>query len=642
MQAQNGQPEQPTAIEPQVAAPLPPLDEDFPASHFVDNNRIHVEFGTHITANGNIIAINAAELAPENEPNLRQKLHKSFTINSSSFFDMPMNAAISGALASFIPVSQETKQAMRARQITDWIREDDETAGLTAPATIDKIREPFRAMIEHRMKKPDIDPQIQEMSKNAISMYLMMDEAVRRAGYSGHMAQFARGAANPRDFVTRLGDKLGFDTDRFIDTARTEGAMGVGRMMGLDEQFLASVGQLTERLPDLKFSANAVANWQIGRRMPGMQFAGVDETINAGIEPRINAKIMAERMAVNYNYTVPPAIKKTQYEVAGLLNYLPSELRETLYLLGTEVVYTPEGTVQHLPPHAPAYGFNSQDVESPDNLHNGLFHIFLSAKDDAEASARLVAHESHHFIAPASITKQEIGIADELLYDDQLRLKALEELMDKWQVAEGKGDRATQKQVIDELNRDEFITSSGKRFSDSISNAEMLTFRNMVKHAYDRLQVDSEYYHHSPYASSDYNSPMTEVIPRFAELKYVRLRENPEMLEFLTPGLCKVYDEIYMPHVRNQLQELRQRAALQQPQPEELQAGAPQAIQPQQPGGEAAPVPGTPVIDAEAVRDAQQEVAMDAVQDKPDTKLAAQVTTAEKGLYHNPDHGPLI
>lgn len=71
--------------------------------------------------------------------------------------------------------------------------------------------------------------------------------------------------------------------------------------------------------------------------------------------------------------------------------------------------------------------------------------------------------------------------------------------------------------------------------------------RHLVAYAQDTLQVEG-----ARYAKSGYDSPQErfrEVISRFAEMKQVRLRSEPEMLQFLCPGLDRIWNEQYLPHL---------------------------------------------------------------------------------------------
>lgn len=536
----------------QGASPAQP--QGFDTQKFITDNRIHVEHGSLILQSDPLLPLHPRELAPENEPRLRAKIKRAFTTENYDFFKDHTRAAISSALAGLIPISASTKEAELGRGITDWLKqlETGKDAGLTKKE--EKLATPFKAVIDHYLEKPEQRPANIEFSKNALGMYLLMEEALREHGYRGSIIPFAKEVGTAEGLVAKLSSHLGFDTRQFLDTAGKEGLDGIGKLLGVDETFVRDVKKLGAYLEDHKFSANAVANWQIGRKMPGMKNAGIAEQIEAGLESRVNAKIMSSRMAVQHRYEVPEPIQQTEQKIAGMMKFLPPELAETLYLLGTEIAFTPETTLKPIA-DVPAYGFHRRITEHPDDV-KGIYQIFLSGKHNAEEAVRVLVHEAHHLMIPGQFSPQGIALVDGLAKHDMMRLKALKELTDSWMT----GDDATKAQVVNTLNRPEF-SIGGKKFSDCIGQAEMLTFYTQVQGAYDWLQGDSETYHRSGYAGNDGNSPMSEIIPRYAELRYVRQREHPEMLSYIVPGMTVSYEQIYLPHVREQLQDLRAQAA---------------------------------------------------------------------------------
>lgn len=528
--------------------------QGFDTQKFITDNRIHVEHGSLILQSDPLLPLHPRELAPENEARLRTKIRRVMTTEDYDFFSDRTRAAISSALAGLIPLSASTKEAELGKGITNWLKELETGKDPAIAKRDEKVAAPFKAVIDHYLEKREQRPANIEFSKNALGMYLLMEEALREHGYRGSIAPFAKEVGTAEGLIAKLSSHLGFDTKQFLDAAGKDGLDGVGKLLGVDETFQRDVKKLGAYLEDHKFSANAVANWQVGRKMPGMKNAGIAEQIEAGLESRINAKIMSSRMAVQHRYDVPEPIRQTEQKIAGMMKFLPPELAETLYLLGTEIAYTPEVTLKPIA-DVPAYGFHRRITEHPDDV-KGIYQIFLSGKHNAEEAVRVLVHEAHHLMIPNQFSPQGIALVDGLAKHDMMRLKALKEQMDIWM----SGDDATKAQVVNTLNRPEF-SIGGKKFSDCIGQAEMLTFYTQVQGAYDWLQGDSETYHRSGYASNDGNSPMSEIIPRYAELRYVREREHPEMLSYIVPGMTVSYEQIYLPHVREQLQDLRAQAA---------------------------------------------------------------------------------
>lgn len=536
-----------TGMQGMAMTPNPSFD----VNKFIENNRIHVEHGSLILSTDPLLPIHPAELAPEKEAGLRKKIRQAYTIDGYSFFDSETRAAIASALGGLVPLSADTKEAVLGKGITDWIKQLQTGEDPASKKDADKNAKPFDAVISHYLEKPEQNAAVIEFSKNSLGMYLVMQEALNRQGYKGGIAQFAQNVPNAEGLVAKIGAYLGYETQPFLETARTQGVEGVGKLLGLDEAYLREVKQLGDYAEDHKFSVNTIANWQVGRKLPGMKSAGIAEKIEAGADARVNAKIATSRMAVQHQYTVPEAIRQTEMKVVGMLKFLPPELAETLYLLGTEIAYTPEHDLKTIAPDVPAYGFHRRITQHPDDV-NGIYQLFVSGKHDAEEAVRVLVHEAHHLLLPNQFGKQEVELIDGLASHDMLRLKALHELMTQWV----SGDDQTKAQVVATLNRPEFAIG-GRGFSDCIGEAEMLTFYHQVEHAYDRLQIDSEFYHKSGYDSPE--ARFQEVNSRYAELRYVREREHPNMLAFIVPGLTVAYEQIYMPHVQHQLEDLRAR-----------------------------------------------------------------------------------
>ncbi len=528
----------------------------FDTQKFVENNRIHIEHGSLISSADPLLPLHPRELAPENEAQLRAKITRAYTTTGYSFFENDQRAVISAALGSLVPLSAKTKEEVLGKGIASWLKELQTGEDPTRAKDAEKMTEPFKAVIAHYLEKPEQNPANIEFSKNAVAMYLMMEEALHERGFKGSLGQFAQGVGNAEGLVAKLSSYLGYETHQFMETARKDGLNGAGAALGLEDGFVRDVKKLGEYLEDNKFSVNAVMNWKVGRNLPGMKNAGTAEQIDAGAQARVNAKIIASRVAVGHQYDVPAPIRQTEQTIAGMLKFLPPELSETLFRLGAEIAYTPEHTVRSLAPEVPAYGFHRRVVEHPDDV-KGIYQIFVSGKNDAEEAVRVIVHEAHHLLLPGQFRSQEVTLLDGLANHDMMRLKALKELMDGWMA----GDDATKAQVVSTLNRPEFSVG-GSNFSQSLGPAEMLTFYHQVQHAYDRLQIDSEFYHKGGYTTPE--SRFQEINSRYAELRYVRERENPEMLAFIVPGLTVAYEQIYLPHVREQLQELRARDALQE------------------------------------------------------------------------------
>ncbi len=553
------QPDLQNTVQQTQQAATPSSATPFNVQMFRDNHRIHVEHGSLIFPKEQILPIHPAELAPANERELKLKIRKVYSLDEPSFFNDPKIASLSAMLSGFVPVSAAAKQARIEKEIKNLTEELATGKDPKVAQAEQREQAPFASVMKEFLKtNPDIPLEKIEFSKNAVGMTLVVQEALRQRGYngaSGGITTFLNNVHSPDGLASELSKYLKVDTQQFIQTAHQGGVNAVGKLLGLDDDYLKEVGQLCDYLPEKKFSANLINNWMVGRRMPGFTHAGVMEKADIGAWARVSAKVASARQAVGYNYTVPEPIQQTEQMVTSALAYLPPELSETLYRLGTEVVYSPATTLgPMLEEKGAPYGFHRRIHAKPDDIE-GVYQLFLSGKGDAEAFVRLVAHESHHLVFPGGMSQEQITKVDQLANHDLMRLKALDESMEKW----FKGNDEQKQEVLATLDLPEFAVN-GKRFSEMMQGKDMLTFYTQVKHAADRLQITSDFYYNSGYSVPE--TRFLEVNSRYAELRYVRLREQPDMLQFIVPGLTESYDTVYLPHVQQQLQDLRQRDAL--------------------------------------------------------------------------------
>lgn len=533
-------------------APAKPFD----VMDFVTNHRIHIEHGSLILPNEQSLPLHPRELHPSNEAPLKQKIRRVYMMDDPEFFEDKKVKTISSALAGYIPLSIDTKKAKIRKEVEDLMKEIETGVDPKVAKRDEREKHPYASTVNEFLHKSPMSPEQAEFSKNAVAMYVMFQEALKQRGYTQPLTAFLSGVSQPDGLMVKLGNALQIDPQELIDTASHGGVNAVGRKLGLSNEYLQEVGELVTQLPQRQFSANLVRNWMIGRNIPGFKNAGINEKADIGAWARVNAKIASARQAVNYHYETPAAIQQTEKMVANALSYLPPQLAETLHLLGAEFVYSPAGSLGPMLEGNTNYGFHRRLHTHPDDTE-GTYLIYLSGKTDAEAFLRVAMHEAHHLIFPGGLTHTETAKVDALANSDMLRLKALGELMDKWFT----GDETEKQQALATLNRPEFAVA-GKPFSQIIRPEQMQTFYTQVKHANERLQIEGSFYQNSGYKIPELR--FLEVNSRYAELRHVRLRENPEMLQFIVPGLTEAYDTVYMPHVTRQLEDLRQREALKQ------------------------------------------------------------------------------
>ena len=523
--------------------------DEFDVRKFATEHRIHVQHGSLFA--DRYLLIHPAELAPENEATLRAKMHKVYSLNAPSFFSSQPQGPIAQHLGELLAVSPQSREASIRRQINDLHQQQQTGIDPALKRASEKEGGPFSALVQELKSDNARDPVKNEQYANGMTMYLVLNEALRQRGYREDLSKYIRHKSRAENVLADLERMLGVSPTVIMETARSKGLQGVGGLLGVDAKYVQEAGQLAEYTSHHKFSENMIENWKMGRKQPGMEHAGVREKIEAGLEPRIAHKINQMRAQVQFNYQVPDGIRDTENMVVGALGLLPRVLVENLYELGTEFAYTPEITVDPIAPGSHAYGFHRKLTNHPGDV-DGVYQIFLSGKEDAESFTRLIAHESHHLLFANRFSPEETKQIDTLMRGDVVRLTQLKRLMDSWI----RGDKQ-EKQQIEKIINEHF--SLGGTSLDGIrqQGVDMLTVYNMVEHAYDRLNIYSNFFTKGGYSSPE--DKVYEVNSRYAELRYVRLREQPELLNFLVPGLTQVYDNFYLPHLEQQLGELKAR-----------------------------------------------------------------------------------
>jgi hypothetical protein len=538
---------------PMMTAQSVPQAQGFDVSAILRDRHIHIQHHSLIDAQDPLLVVHPDDIKPENAVALTDKIRMAYKMDYPTFFADANKAPFANMLASMIPLSEEANAAIIARKSMNLILQRSKGVDPQTAEELNNQDKPFAAVISQYLdEKKDIhrQPEMVEQAKNAVGMYLVIEQALRQRGYAEKPYQFAYDAQTPDALAVRLSRELKVSTPDFENAAKLGGVAGVGRLLGVSESYLGDVARLTNYLSDHAFSANAIQSWKMGGEQAGMAQAGVQERIDAGLEARIETKVK-ELSAAHVNAQTPPNIAESEQKMLAALRLLPPELSEALYLLKTEFAYTPEVTVEAISPKSHAYGFNRRVTEHPDDV-KGVYQIFVAAKHDAEEFSRVVVHEAHHLLLPNRFTKSEVEAVDALSKAEMQRLGVLKNIMDTWKT----GDEATRQHVMQQLNSPEFSVN-GKTLSQSLQGASAETFYNMVQHAHERLQIGSETYRSGGYGSPE--SRFQEINSRYAELRYVRLKDNPDMLQFIVPNTTAIYEQIYMPHVRAELQDLRVR-----------------------------------------------------------------------------------
>ncbi len=525
----------------------------FDTKQFVENNRIHVEHGSIFY--DQFVQVHPRELRAENESKLVAKLDKIWSQDAPSFFASYPRGAVAQYFASMVPISADVQQGALKKQLesVNYLKKN----GITEDYRTEweSRQQPFAHLVDGDAQKPQIDPAAKEFLGNGFKLYMILDEALSQRGYPKELVYYLKRGHSMEALLSDLEDPLGVSAHRLMDVAATQGVRGVAGMLGVKESFVRELDNLVDAVADKHFSDNMIQHWQIGRRMPEYVDGSVADKINAGRLPRIGYAIQSMNAQVA-QHDIPAPLKAQEQMVAGALKRLPPVMQEALFAVGAEISYTPEMTVDPIAPGAQAHGYHMKLVKNPGDV-DGVYQIFLSGKEDAEAFARVLVHEAHHLFFPQRFKADEIKQVDALANQGYARLTDLKLMMDAWYVGTPK-----QREAI-EWKIDTDYKVNGMGLKDALGGRTMNQFYDMVEHAYDRLNIHSRFFTKTGYNTAP--EKFYEMVARYSELRCVRLEDNPKLLEFIAPEIGAIYDQHYILHVAEQLAELKQGKAQQTP-----------------------------------------------------------------------------
>ena len=516
---------------------------------FWRDQRIHIQHGSLFV--DPYLVLHPRELDPKNEARLRKKLELTYTINNPSFFESPERTAVALHLAQLIPVSLESKRSRLMEEVKKFNAALDQPYDSElAAALLDKLR-PFAGIVREASKQPDSDPVGMEMLKNGIATYLLMREKLTQNKYLSVLTDYTPRLQSADQVLTDLGDKIGVSPIAVRAAALKNGVDGVGELLGLDPRYVADVKRLAEHIATRDFGYNMVEHWHIGRQLMGLD-TPFEEKMRSGLQARIDSKIEEFRRLVKQQFDVPAPIQAEEKRIADALMLVSPIQRKLLYALGYEICYTPEATADAIAFYPGIYGLHRKAANNLNDLR-GTYRIYFSGKGDLEGSMRTLVHEVAHNLWPNYFSPEQVADIDALANLDAQRFARLNSLLqDNFKEFEG---LLNAYHAASEAEKPEALERARPLFERHGFDAKALfpyvkdahEFEYMVKHAISTLNVEGE-----RYSRSGYDSPQErfrEVISRFAELKQVRHRSQPELLTFLAPGLTKLFDEYYLPHL---------------------------------------------------------------------------------------------
>jgi|GEM_PF-1632634 len=534
-------------VEPMVkaaAVEAKPFDVDV----FRQDRRIHVKDGSIFTQD-HYIVVHPAELDPKNEPRLTAKLIKHYTIPSPNYFAYAPRGPVALQMASLLPISVQSKQQLVAAQMLDLYQQGKTGEDRDFAADVAKREAPFDALVRAYLENPNTNPMAMEYTQNAMAIYLLLNEALRKKGYNDEAAAYLRRGGSPEVILAQLEPKLGISAREFSDIAAKEGLAGLAKKLDVPAHVLGEIRQIVAISASNQFSDNMVQNWNVGRSINGMETRPMVEKIQAGLMVRVAGLMEGMRKSIPQR-DVPPDVAKTEKMIVATLRDLPPELAEALYVSGTEFAYTPDPSIGSLDVQAGrALGFYRPATYDEGN-ENGVRQIFVSARQSTQEFRENLMHESHHMFFPRRFSVEQREKIDGLLADGVKHMQALKGMLDQWFEA-SPADREAIKAQIDA----QFCKPKGTTLDQLLGPVSMNSLRDAVHDAVDNLNP------HSPYLTkAAYQTPelrVAEIISRYAEMKYVRRKDVPAVLDFIAPQMTAIYNDFYLPHIREQLADMK-------------------------------------------------------------------------------------
>ncbi len=525
---------------------------DLPFDPELLRSRIYIKDWSLFTGDSYLM-VNPEEVTPQNEPRLTAKLLKHYSILEPSYFSYQPRAAIAASLASYVPLSLQTRKEKAVKTIMDLYLEEKTGEHPEQAKHRARYERPYEAQINFWKKPEDItsSPELEEMKQNALAVSLIVNEGLKMRGRNLEAAGYIEPPRSADDTVGKLAPLLGVRTDQLTQALMGGGAKGLGALLGVNPQLVGEIEQVAHVAAGHEFANNIVENWNMGRSIEGTQGRSVEEKIQVGLLVR-TAKKLEELKAYEFPQVKPADIQKVEDQTIASLRQLPQPLLEAFYYSGGEIALTQTKTVENI------FGFPVPAL----GLHNrapfergqpgGVLQVYVGSMYQPPVAYNILHHEMNHIQYGIHYTPQEIAEMEQLVAGNAQRLAALEEALTAWERADAPARKAIEAQI------DQHFRVNGLGLKEAlggdISDAGMRELRKYVFDAHKNIDP------HSDLLTRGYASPemrATELISRYAELKYFKLENQPAMLHFLTPELTVMYHQYFLPHLEREVSAIK-------------------------------------------------------------------------------------
>jgi hypothetical protein len=531
-------------------APLPRYID--PMLFVADNRIIPEKVMIRDSLNEHIIT-HARDYTPEREPFLRKHLMSACALEYPPFNDDKTRSTFIEAIRAEVPLDST---------LSNVVPENIKPKKLPSSS----YDHPVAHLVNGEPFAPIISAAEAKQSRDAVSLYLTLELVLERNGYPNILHDAVknleqRGIEKPNieqlfnELRTALSTEIKkVSTAEILKSLHRGGVEGVADYLGVAPEVNKEISGLMDFITPRGFPLNDVINWRYGLAEPHMEKASIAEKINVGLDARVNHLITHTRERLKNGEAIPDE-RDNEKLVAGMLKYMPPVLSTLFFEEGGQLIFTLDPDLGNLQ-HMPATGFHIT-YQSPQNPQNAMRQIFTSQELGLPKNTRTNIHEINHLFYPELIGQTWARHADDLLAFDQERIKYLKGLVDQYV----KGDVAIEQKVLEQLNSTEFSVN-GRSFMDMVQNSGlsgkdyMLTFIGAVNEAYHYLQMESPTYNRI----GTYGDPLDrfrEMIPRYSELRYVAHVDHPELIQFIVPGISEMYENMYLPHLEERLNQVR-------------------------------------------------------------------------------------
>ncbi len=546
-----------TSINAPISPYLPEGQSDFDYTKFLKDRRIHLDHSSIIEPYG---AYHPGELDPAHEPKLRAKLEKNLSLTPPRFFDDKTHGEIATKLGGLIPMSLAAEEDIHARRGRDLESYRQSGQNPQAAHALAKDENPYASLIEALRRSSQPHPYEKEQADNAIAMYLIVEAALQKpetpqtARFTGALTSIMRYKDKAENVLVNLHALNDILPGDIIEIARRSpaqggGIAGVGRALGLSDNEITEIMDVTQHASAHHYSNNIIENWKAGRTNAPIADYGLDTTLRVGLQSRVEKKITELRDKVGHHYETSSLAKAHEEEFLGALRMLPPVVAEALYELGTEFCYTKEAGLKHMLPDSKALGLHRTLRNTPGE-EDGTRMIFVSEAQGSKINfVRTAIHEAFHLLFPKSFSPEQAQAVDGLYKHDEKRLSELKGVVDAYWRGE-----LSEHDTRAKLRSD--FTIGGLSIDDAIGpNGDLKPLYWLVNDAYQNLNTESPNYAKMGYPTPELKT--YEIMSRYSEVRYVQLHDNPRLTAWLTPGITEVHDTYYIPHIRDKLAELK-------------------------------------------------------------------------------------